>query len=106
MLELTNAVCARMLTVALCPQLIALVAGTADAPANRPRNSSGAWSWCVGMLPLLVLRAAAGHVRIVNADVLLKLLLEGIPLGHVVHAGRGKAVSRMPLGNMTIGVES
>jgi hypothetical protein len=58
------------------------------------------------MLPLLVLRAAAGHVRIVNADMLLELLLEGIPLGHVVHAGWGEVVSCMPLGDMTVGVES
>lgn len=92
----TNAVGAWVLAVALGAQLVALVAGAADAAADGPGCTTTA---CGSVRVLAVLhlltvarasevRVAVRVVRVVDADMLLQLL-QGVvrALGQGFHAG-------------------
>ena len=90
-----------VLAIALCPQLVALVARPADSPPNgtsrtrRPRRA-------IAVLPVLRLGPRPGHVR-VHTDVLLELL-EGV-VGALRHALEAAGVE-MRVGGMAVGEES
>lgn len=65
-----------MLAITLCPQLVALVASSANPPPDGSSGPSSPRGRAIGMLPMLWLRPWPGHVR-VYANMLLELL-EGI----------------------------
>lgn len=98
----TYAVGTGMLAIALCAELIALVASSADPPTDGTGVTRGP-CWTVGMLPVLLLGPGAREMRVVNAYVLLKLLQ-----GVVGALGEGVEASRVEMGglDMAVGKES
>jgi hypothetical protein len=67
----------RVLSIALCPELVALVAGSADSPPDGTGRASSPGSRAVRVLPVLRLRTRPGQVRVLHANMLLELL-EGV----------------------------
>jgi hypothetical protein len=63
-----------MLAVALGPQLVTLVTGSADAPSDGPSSSCCPGGGPIGMLSVLGLRPWSRQVWVVDAYVLLELL--------------------------------
>jgi len=86
-LELTDAMGARVLAIAFCPQLVALITGSADSPPDRASGACHSGRGPVRVLPVFLLVPWPLHMRVVDRDVLLELL-EGIvrPLGQAVEA--------------------
>src|SRR5690349_15395675 len=90
----------RVLAIAFCSKLVALVTSPADSPADgtscpgRPCRSS------IWVLTVLLLRPGASEMWVVDANMLLELL-EGVvgSLGEGVEAGCVK----VPVGNMPVG---
>lgn len=64
----------RVLAVTLSSQLVALITGSADSPADRASTTCGSCGWAIRMLPVLCLRSSPSEMRVVNSDMLLKLL--------------------------------
>lgn len=80
--RLTNAMGARTLPITFCSELVALVAGPANPPANWARGTIArqpaiAWPWPVGVLTMLIIMASVNLAILMNIDVVLKLL-EGV----------------------------
>ncbi len=80
--RLTNAMSTRTLPITFCPELIALVAGSANPPANWARGTIArrpaiTWPWPVGVLTMLIIMASVNLTILMNIDVLLELL-EGV----------------------------
>ena len=98
----TYAVGTGMLAIAFGPELIALIASSADPPADGTGGARGP-CWTVGMLPVLLLRPGARKMRVVDAYVLLELLQ-----GVVGALGEGVEASRVEVGrlDMAVGEES
>ncbi len=67
----------RVLAVALGPELVALVTSAAYAAADGAGGASSTGRGPVVVLAVLRLGAGAGHVGVVDADMLLQLL-EGV----------------------------
>lgn len=72
--HLTDAVGAGVLPVTLGPQLVALVACSADSPPNWAGRSGGSATGSIGVLPVLWLTPGPGNVWAVDANLLLELL--------------------------------
>jgi hypothetical protein len=64
-----------MLAIALCSELVALVASPADSPSNGTCRTSTPGRRTIGMLPVMLgLRALPGEMGVVDSYVLLELL--------------------------------
>lgn len=85
--------------IALCPELVALVACPADSPPNRARSAGSPRRGAIGVLAVLGLRARPGEVRVVNSYVLLEVL-KGVvrSLGQAVEAAVKVARRDMAVG--------
>lgn len=70
----TYTMSARVLAVALCTKLVALITGSTDSPPDGTCDTWSSRSWAIGMLSMFWLRAASGEVRVWYADMLLELL--------------------------------
>ena len=80
--RLTNAMSARSLPITFCSELVALIAGPADSPADGARGAiacrpATAWPRRVGVLTMLIIVASVNLAILMNIDVLLELL-EGV----------------------------
>jgi hypothetical protein len=94
---------ARALPITFCSELVALVAGSANSPANGARVTIARrpaidWPWPVGVLTMLIIMVPVNLTILMNIDVLLKLL-EGVlrSVGQSMEARMHMTRGQMPI---------
>lgn len=99
---------ARSLPITFCSELVALIAGPADSPADGARGAiacrpATAWPRRVGVLTMLTIMASVNLAILMNIDVLLELL-EGVlrSVGQGVEAGVHVIRGQVPVGHHTV----
>lgn len=99
---------ARSLPITFCSELVALIAGPADSPADGARGAiacrpATAWPRRVGVLTMLIIMTSVNLATLMNIDVLLELLERVLrSVGQGVEAGVHVIRGQVPVGHHTV----